>query len=108
MTPTILFVEADGNQTSVTAEAGCTLMELALRNAIGGILAECGGACQCGTCHVYIDEAWIAKLPPPDLVEDAMLDNIAVDRAPNSRLACQVQIRAELNGLAVRLPSRQI
>jgi 2Fe-2S ferredoxin len=75
-------------------------MEAAVDNGIDGILAECGGACACATCHAYIDEAWLARLPEMDDMEDAMLDS-ALERRKNSRLSCQIEITDELDGLVV-------
>jgi 2Fe-2S ferredoxin len=81
-------------------------METAIRNEVPGIEAECGGACACATCHVYVDDAWVAKTGAPEPMEEDMLD-FAFDVRPNSRLSCQIRIRAELDGLVVRTPSRQ-
>ena len=103
---TITFIDAQGTSRSVTAEDGSTLMEAAVRNSIPGIEAECGGACACATCHVYVDPAWQDRLPAPQSMEEDMLD-FAFDVRPNSRLSCQIRIKPELDGLVVTTPERQ-
>jgi 2Fe-2S ferredoxin len=90
----------------VDAENGSTVMENAIRNAVPGIEAECGGACACATCHVYVDEAWTAEVGEPEAMEEDMLD-FAYDVRPNSRLSCQIKVRDALDGLVVRVPERQ-
>ena len=102
----IKFVEHDGTVHTVSAEPGSTVMEAALANGIGGIVAECGGACSCATCHVYIDEDWKDKLPPPSAEEEDQLDR-AFDVRSNSRLSCQIHMTEDLSGLVVRTPSYQ-
>lgn len=102
----ITFIDAQGTARTVKAEDGSTLMEAAVRNAIPGIEAECGGACACATCHVYVDPAWQERLPAPQSMEEDMLD-FAYDVRPNSRLSCQIRIRPELDGLVVTTPERQ-
>jgi 2Fe-2S ferredoxin len=82
-------------------------METAIDNDIDGIIAECGGACSCATCHVYVDPAWQDKLPPPEPIEDGMLDCV-LDRQPNSRLSCQIRLRDEIDGITVTVPDSQI
>ncbi|MNT81861.1 Ferredoxin-6 [compost metagenome] len=81
-------------------------MENAVRNSVPGIEAECGGACACATCHVYVDEAWTEKVGAPSPMEEDMLD-FAADVQPNSRLSCQIKVTAGLDGLVVRVPERQ-
>ena len=102
----ITFIEADGNARTVEAEEGATVMETAIRNGVPGIDAECGGACACATCHVYVEEAWREAVGEPQPMEEDMLD-FASDVRPNSRLSCQIRVRAELDGLTVRTPERQ-
>ena len=97
---------SDGPGDAVAAEVGQTVMEAALRNAIPGIEAECGGACACATCHVYVDEAWREKTGEPSPMEEDMLD-FGYDVRPNSRLSCQIKVSAELDGLIVRTPEKQ-
>ena len=102
----ITYIAADGSQYEVEAENGSTVMENAIRNGVPGIEAECGGACACATCHVYIDEAWTDKVGEPEPMEEDMLD-FAYDVRPNSRLSCQIKVRDELDGLVVSVPERQ-
>ncbi|MBK3746098.1 (2Fe-2S)-binding protein [Paraburkholderia aspalathi] len=103
----IIFVSADGStRTETEAANGSSVMEAAIRNGIPGIDAECGGACACATCHVYVDEAWTAKVGEPDAMEEDMLD-FGHDIRPNSRLSCQIRVRDELDGLVVQVPERQ-
>jgi 2Fe-2S ferredoxin len=102
----ITFVDAEGTARTVEAEEGSTVMETAIRNGIPGIEAECGGACSCATCHVYVDEEWEAVTGQPQAMEEDMLD-FAFDVRPNSRLSCQIRVRPELDGLVVRTPTRQ-
>jgi ferredoxin, 2Fe-2S len=91
---------------TVDAENGSTVMENAVKNGIPGIDAECGGACACATCHVYVDEAWAEKTGTPSAMEEDMLD-FAFDVRPTSRLSCQLKVRDDLDGLVVRTPERQ-
>ena len=102
----ITFIDAEGTARTVEAEEGSTVMETAVRNGIPGIEAECGGACSCATCHVYVDEEWEAVTGQPQPMEEDMLD-FAFDVRPNSRLSCQIRVRPELDGLVVRTPTRQ-
>ncbi|HKD21259.1 MAG TPA: 2Fe-2S iron-sulfur cluster-binding protein, partial [Rhizomicrobium sp.] len=78
----------------------------AVKNLVPGIDADCGGACACATCHVYVDQAWLAKLTPKQDMEETMLD-FAQDLEPNSRLSCQIKVTPELDGLVVRMPKSQ-
>jgi 2Fe-2S ferredoxin len=102
----ITYIDASGKSRTVEAEDGSTVMETALRNGVPGIEAECGGACACATCHVYVDEAWLDKLPKAEQMEEDMLD-FAFDVRPNSRLSCQIKIRPEIDGLTVTTPEKQ-
>jgi ferredoxin, 2Fe-2S len=102
----ITYIDAEGSARTVEAEEGSTVMENAVRNGIPGIEAECGGACACATCHVYVDEEWRAATGEPEPMEEDMLD-FASDVRPNSRLSCQIRVRPELDGLVVRTPARQ-
>ncbi len=104
--PTITFIDAQGTSRSAQGDVGSTVMEVAIRHGIPGIEAECGGACACATCHVYVDEAWVAKTGKPEGMEEDMLD-FALDVKPTSRLSCQVRLRDDLDGLVVRTPVRQ-
>lgn len=102
----ITYIAFDGSRFEVNAENGSTVMENAIRNSVPGIEAECGGACACATCHVYVDEAWSAIVGEPEAMEEDMLD-FAFDVQPTSRLSCQIKVRDELDGLVVRVPERQ-
>jgi len=102
----ITFIDAAGQARTVEAEDGSTVMETALKNAIPGIEAECGGACACATCHVYVDESWVERLGKAEQMEEDMLD-FAFDVRPTSRLSCQIKVRPELDGLTVSTPEKQ-
>ena len=102
----IHFVDHQGETRTVEIENGATVMEAAIRNAVPGIEAECGGACACATCHVYVDEAWTAKTGSPSPMEEDMLD-FAFDVRPTSRLSCQIKVSDELDGLTITVPERQ-
>ncbi len=104
--PKITFVDQNGEGRTIEAEVGATVMEAAVRNKISGIVAECGGACACATCHVYVDEAWVAAVGKPSPMEEDMLD-FAFDIRPSSRLSCQIKIKPELDGLIVKTPAKQ-
>lgn len=103
----ILFQERSGGVREIDANPGMTVMQLAIQENIRGIDAECGGACACATCHVYIDDAHAQLLPPPTQDEAEMLDGVAAERRETSRLACQVVIADDLNGMIVEVPDRQ-
>jgi 2Fe-2S ferredoxin len=104
--PKLTIVSFDGTPHELEASKGSTVMENAIRNSIPGIVAECGGACACATCHVYVDEAFVDKVGKPDPMEEDMLD-FAFDVKPNSRLCCQITVRPELDGLVVTTPAQQ-
>ena len=104
--PKITYIGADGTSRTVEAEIGSTVMETAIKHGVPGIEAECGGACACATCHVYVDEAWRAIVGEPSPMEEDMLD-FGYDVKPNSRLSCQIKVTAEIDGLVVRVPERQ-
>ena len=98
--PKITYVTTDGERHEIEVENGYSIMEGAINNDIDGIVAECGGACACATCHAYIDDQWLDKLPEMDDMEDSMLD-AAFERKANSRLSCQIEVSDELDGLVV-------
>ena len=104
--PKITYTDSGGTARTVEADLGSTVMETAIRNNIPGIEAECGGACACSTCHVYIDDAWRETVGEPSPMEEDMLD-FAYEVKPTSRLSCQIKVRDNLNGLVVHVPSRQ-
>lgn len=104
----ITFVEPDGSKRVVDAVAGLSLMEAARNEGVRGIEAECGGACSCSTCHVYIAASWVDRLPEMSALEEDMLD-FAHEPDPNaSRLACQITVTGDLHGLQVNMPQRQV
>ncbi len=103
---TITFIDSTGTSRAIKADDGSTVMETALRNNVPGIEGECGGACACATCHVYVDEAWADRIPKAEQMEEDMLD-FAFDVRPTSRLSCQIRVRAEIDGLTVTTPERQ-
>ena len=102
----ITYIDSSGKARAVEAEPGSTVMETAIKNGIPGIEAECGGACACATCHVYVDEAWQAKTGEASPMEQDMLD-FGYDVRLNSRLSCQIKVTAALDGLVVTTPERQ-
>lgn len=98
--PTVVYITRDGKRHEVQVENGYSVMEGAINNNIDGIVAECGGACACATCHCYIDEAWLDKIPKLDDMQDSMLE-AAYERKKNSRLTCQIEMSDALDGLVV-------
>lgn len=104
---TVRFVQANGMERVVETASGRSVLDVALDNGVAGIVGECGGNCSCATCHVYVDESFLALFPEVDAVEDEMLEGVAMPREPNSRLSCQLRLRSELSGLVVRIPKRQ-
>jgi 2Fe-2S ferredoxin len=104
--PKIVFIEPGGRRREINAPLGITLMEAARQHDVQGIVAQCGGACACATCHVYVDPAWMAKLDAREDMEEGMLETAWEPRS-NSRLSCQIHITAELEGLEVTVPARQ-
>ena len=100
--PNVTFILPDESEVTVEALAGDSLMQTAVDNGIEEITADCGGCCSCATCHAYIDEAWLDKLPRMEGMEDSMLE-AAVEREPNSRLTCQIQVTEELDGLTLKV-----
>ena len=102
----IVYVSSTGAKREVEAQPGMTVMEVAIKAGIDEIIGECGGACACATCHVYVAPEWKDKLPPLGPMESDMLD-FAVDPRPTSRLSCQISITPELDGLTVETPARQ-
>jgi 2Fe-2S ferredoxin len=103
----ITYIEASGQSTTVNLADGWSLMQGATANGIDGILGECGGSCACATCHCYVEEARLGDIPAASDGELAMLENVASERRPNSRLACQIKATAALEGLVIHLPEMQ-
>ncbi len=106
--PKVTYIQPDGVETTLDARDGDSVMETAVKNGVRGIVAECGGACACATCHVFVDEAFADKVGEPGDLEDDMLDGAATDREPTSRLSCQVKMSADLDGLVVRIAPEQV
>lgn len=104
---TITYITPRGKRHVVEVDDGCSIMEGAINNDIDGIVAECGGACACATCHSYIDESWLDRLPEMDDMEDSMLDAASAERRPNSRLTCQIEVSNEIDGLIVHVADNE-
>ena len=102
----ITYLEHGGARHDLDGRAGSSVMETAVHNSIPGIDADCGGACACATCHVYVDPTWLAQTGARTTMEESMLE-FAEGVEANSRLACQIRLTAELDGLVVRLPESQ-
>jgi len=105
--PSITLIEYNGASHTIEAEVGKTLMQNAIDNAVPGIDADCGGACACGTCHVFVDPTWLAPTGEADAMEQAML-GMRPDRTEISRLSCQIEVTDALDGMVVRLPEYQM
>ena len=103
----ITYIEHGGKEHTVEVDNGMTVMEGARDNNIPGIEADCGGACACSTCHVYVDPAWLGALPEKEPMEEDMLD-FAYEPKENSRLTCQLKVTDALDGLIVQMPEKQI
>ena len=102
----IKYIDFNGKETDAEVSAGTNLMQAALDNMVDGILGDCGGACSCATCHVYVDDAWMAIVGKADDVEASMLD-MAIDPQPNSRLSCQIIATDAMDGMILRMPKSQ-
>ncbi len=105
--PKVTYIDHEDNETVVDVPEGWSVMEGAINNDLQGIEADCGGCLSCATCHVFVDEAWLDKLPAKEDDEFEMLDCTAVESADNSRLSCQIKVTDELDGLIVRMPEFQ-
>ena len=103
----IIYVEHQGLEHVIDVPEGWTVMQGAVTHGVPGIEAECGGSCSCGTCHVYVEGEPAAVLAPPADSENAMLDMVAAEVKPTSRLACQLKVSDALDGLVVRMPASQ-
>lgn len=101
------YQSADGSIRTVDARVGDSIMDTAVQNDIDDVVAECGGSLICATCHVYLDEATAALFEEPDDMEEEMLEGVAAERRPNSRLSCQLIIKPELAGHTIEMPERQ-
>ncbi len=105
--PNLTYIESDGTTHHVEARIDRSVMQIAVEHSVPGILADCGGSCSCGTCHAYVDAQWLDKLPPLSESEAFMLEAVPEPRE-GSRLCCQLPMRAELDGMVVRLPAEQL
>ena len=103
----ITYIEFDGTKHEIDVAPGLSVMQGAVGNSVQGIIGECGGACSCATCHVYVDSAWINRVGERSATEAALLEEV-IDGQPNSRLSCQIKVTEDLDGLVVRLPAKQI
>lgn len=104
--PLVKFIEPEGRELVIEAEKGTSLMEAAVENDVEGIIAECGGTCVCGTCHVYVDSQWLEKVGEPDVMETGLLSFVE-GATSGSRLSCQIVLSDDLDGLIVHLPESQ-
>ena len=104
----ITYIEHNGTEHVVDVPTGLTVMEGARDNGIPGIEADCGGACACSTCHVYVEGDWVDRLPPKDAMEEDMLDFAWNPDPVRSRLTCQVKVTDDMDGLRVQMPEKQI
>jgi 2Fe-2S ferredoxin len=105
--PTIIYIQGDGGERSIEVEVGANIMRTAIANNVRGIIAECGGAAMCATCHVYVDPDHAGLLPPREGVEEEMLESVAADRQENSRLSCQLHIPPGVDVVRVYVPVTQ-
>jgi len=105
--PQITYISHSGAKRTIDVPEGDSVMEGAVQNGVEGIVAECGGNCQCATCHVYVEEQCLPWLDPIGDEQEAMLGSTAAERKSNSRLSCQIKVTAKLNGLVVHTPDRQ-
>ncbi|MEX2481012.1 MAG: 2Fe-2S iron-sulfur cluster-binding protein [Gammaproteobacteria bacterium] len=105
--PKVIYRQPDGSENAVDVPEGWSLMEAAIQNDVSGIVAECGGGCACATCHVYVDDADLVRLPPVSAMEGDMLECTAAERRTGSRLSCQIKMTAALDGLTVEIPDSQ-
>lgn len=103
----ITYVDSDGKEQVLDVAPGLSVMQGAMNNNVRGILAECGGACSCATCHIYVDPSWVDKLERKGEIEEAMLEAVC-DLQPTSRLSCQINVTDQLDGLVVRMPAKQV
>ncbi len=105
--PRIVYIEHDGTEHVVEATVGTTVMQTAVDNLVPGIVGDCGGCCSCATCHGFVDVQWRERIPPASADEQLLLEG-AVAVEPGSRLTCQIEVRADLDGMIVRLPKSQV
>lgn len=103
----VTYIEFSGTEHNVDIPSGDTVMDGAYNNDLPGIDADCRGACACATCHVYVDATWVSKVPPKESAEENMLEFVYESDPVHSRLACQVTVTDDLDGLIIRMPERQ-
>lgn len=106
--PKVTFIHPDGTETTVEGRIGHSLMEVARDNNVTGIVAECGGAAMCATCHVFVDERFVTATGARNEIEEEMLDLTATQRRPTSRLSCQIKLVEAMEGLVLHLPGTQV
>ena len=104
----VTFIKHDGEEIVFEAENGLSVMNIAVDNLVPGIDADCGGECNCATCHVYVDPAWADKIPAKDDMEEDMLDFAYQPDPATSRLTCQIKVTDDMDGLVVKMPEKQI
>ena len=100
----ISFIQPDGRQQTAQATPGQSVMQAAIGAMVPGIIADCGGACSCATCHGYVEESWVARVPPASPEEVEMIDAGCLHALPNSRLTCQIKVTPDLDGLVIHIP----
>ncbi|QDM15874.1 2Fe-2S iron-sulfur cluster binding domain-containing protein [Tardiphaga sp. vice352] len=105
--PSVTYIHSDGRSETVDARDGDSAMITAMQSGVDGIVGECGGGLVCATCHVYVDDSWMERVGTAAADEDEMLEGVAAERSPNSRLSCQIKMSDALDGLVLRLPDRQ-
>jgi len=106
--PKVVYRLLDGTEREIEANIGQSVMDAAVKNGVPGIVAECGGACSCATCHVYVDDAWSDQVGGPGDLEEEMLEVAASEQKPVSRLSCQIKMSEALDGLVVNIPPTQV
>lgn len=105
--PKVTFVSTTGDERTLNAAIGESVMQVAISHGVDGIVAECGGSAMCATCHIYVDESFVDALSPQSEIEEEMLACVASERRPTSRLACQIMLTPALEGMRVHLPEAQ-
>ena len=105
--PRVTYIEPDGHAVTLEVRNGTSVMSAAMNAGLEGIEAQCGGNLICATCHCYVQDPWLQKLPPPSADERMMLQNVVAELRENSRLSCQLNMRPDLDGLTVQFPERQ-
>jgi len=105
--PRVVFIQPSGESHTVDVASGTSLMTAAVKHGVDGIIGECGGVCMCATCHIYVREDFLDKLPPIQDTEEAVLDVTNAERLQNSRLSCQIKMTEALDGLTVTIPPSQ-